>query len=332
MPEGRLRNKTDVLFISAFQAPFIQEDLDTLSKHFRVRALRGSGFWFAVKIAFAALRTDVVFCWFASVYASVAVMVATWLGLKSVIVLGGVDIAKDERLGYGIWLSGWKSKLVRYALQHASRVLAGDVSMKKEAMRLAEYSGANITYLGPGFDSEFWKPLGAKEPDVLTVAAVSDHRTMCRKGIDILIEAARRLPQFTFIVVGVDAKFVFDLNPPANMTFHGYVPRQELLPYYRNAKIYCQPSVNEALCYTLREAMLCGCIPVASDVGGMPTAVSGIGVLVPPGNVDALVAGILKAMQMSDQDGEKGRSRMVALYPQEKRAAELVKLIEGMAP
>jgi len=291
----------------------------------------GNGIIHAVKIAVAVLRSDVVYCWFASTYAAVAVIVARWFGIPSIIVLCGVDIAKDERLGYGIWLSPWKARLVRYAMRNAHRVLVGDVSMKKEAIRLAEYSGGNIVYVPPGFDSEYWKPLGEKEPHILTVAAVRDYRTMRRKGIDILIETARRLPQFTFSVVGVDAQYTFDLNPPANITFHGFVPRKELLPYYRAAKIYCQPSLHEALCYTLREAMLCGCIPVASEVGGMPTAVSGIGVLVPPANVDALVAGLLKAMQMPDDVGAKGRARIVALYPYDKRASELQRLIEGLA-
>ena len=257
-------------------------------------------------------------------------MVAGWLGLKSVIVLGGVDIAKDERLNYGIWLSGWKSKLVRYALRHASRVLVSDLSMKREAVRLAEYSGANIFYVPPGLDPEFWKPLGVKEDHILTVAVATNQLRMSLKGIDVLIETARRLPQFTFHVVGVDPEFTFDVNTPANMTFYSAAPRKELLPFYQSAKIYCQPSLHEALSYTLREAMLCECIPVTSDVGGMTTAVSGIGVLVPPGNVDALVAGLLKAMQLPPGVGTKARARIVALYPQEKRVSELCKLIDGM--
>ncbi len=291
----------------------------------------GNGIIHAVKIAVAVLRSDVVYCWFASTYAAVAVIVARWFGIPSIIVLGGVDVAKDERLGYGIWLSPWKAKLVRYAMRNAHRVLVSDVSMKKEAIRLAEYSGGNIVYVPPGFDSEFWKPLGEKEQHILTVAVASNQKRLRVKGIDVLIESARRLPQFSFHIVGVDGSAVFDLNPPANMTFHPAVPRKELLPLYRSAKIYCQPSLHEALCYTLREAMLCGCIPVASEVGGMPTAVSGIGVLTPPANVDALVAGLLKAMQMPDDVGAKGRARIVALYPHNKRTSELQRLIGGLA-
>ncbi|HTK82416.1 MAG TPA: glycosyltransferase family 4 protein [Bacteroidota bacterium] len=325
-----LKRETDILFIAAFQAPFVQEDIDILSKHFRVKTLIGHGFGQVLKIALGVLRADVVYCWFGSVYASVAVMIAGWIGIKSVIAIGGVDISKDERLNYGIWTSGWKSKFVRYAFRHASRLLVSDLSMKAAAMRLAEYSGANIVYVPPALDSEFWKPLGVKEEHILTVASAANHQRMRLKGFDILTEAARRLPQFTFHVVGVDPTVTFELQPPANMTFYPARPRKELLPFYQSAKIYCQPSVHEALCYTLREAMLCECIPVASEVGGMTTAVSGIGVLVPPENVDALVGGLLRAMRMTHEAGEKGRARMVALYAKEKREAELPRLVEGL--
>ncbi len=325
-----MKRPLDILFVSTFQAPFIQDDLDILLKHYRVRPCVGKGAFHALKIIFEVLRTDIVFCWFASVYASIAVNVASMFGIKSVIVLGGVDIANDQRLGYGIWLSRWKSALVRNALRKANRVIVSDLSMKQKAIQLAMYSGGNIIYLPLGLDSEYWKPLGEKEPYILTVAAVAHHQRMLVKGIDGLIEAARRLPQYTFIVVGVEANVVFDYNPPANMTFKAAVPRKELLPYYSSAKVYCQPSVYEAFSLTLREAMLCECIPVASDVGGMPTAVSGVGLLVPPSNVDALVAALLKAMQMHPDAGAKARARIVALYPKEKRETELCRLLEGL--
>lgn len=275
-------------------------------------------------------RSDVVYCWFASVYAAAAVITAKMFGVKSVIVLGGVDIAKNSALGYGIWLSPWRAKLVRAAITKADRVFVGDRTMQEDAVRLAEYSGNNIFHLSPAFDTEFWKPMGEKEQEILTVAFVPDQRTMRRKGIDVLIEAARVLSEFTFTVIGVDPKQVVHLHPPENIRFRAVLPRKELLQFYQKAKVYCQPSIHEALCYTLREAMLCGCIPVASDTGGMPTAVSGIGILVPPGNVDMLVVGIMQAMKQSNDAGLKGRSRVVALYAKEKREAELPRYIEDL--
>jgi glycosyltransferase involved in cell wall biosynthesis len=325
------RRAIDILFLSTFRAPFIQDDIDILSRRYRLKVLTGHGFSHVFRIILAVIKTDIVYCWFGSVYSSVAVRMARIIGCKSVIVLGGVDIAKNRELGYGIWLSWWKSRLVRYAFLHANRMLVSDPSMKKEASRLAGYSGANIFVVPAGFDSGFWKPMGEKELQVLTVAAVSDKVKFRRKGIDLLIEAARQMPATTFVLVGVKSELLLEYNPPGNITFHPLVPREELLALYRKAHVYCQPSREEAFCYTLREAMLCECVPVASEVGGMPTAVSGVGVLIPPSSVEGLVAGILKAMKMGREAGEKSRVRIVSLYPKDKRTAEVCKHIEALA-
>ena len=319
------------MFISTFQAPFIQDDLDLLEKHFHVSRLIGHGLRQVFYIPLQTIQSDVVFCWFASVYAAVAVMFARLLGKKSIIVLGGVDVARDESLQYGLWLNRWKAILARYALTHADRVFVGDPAMKDDAVRLARYEGNNIEYLPPGFDSEYWKPLGEKEPLVLTVAAVGDNQRVRVKGIDTLLEAAQVLTNVRFIIIGVTAAVARTLKVPENVAIHGLMPREELLPFYRKAKIYCQPSAREAVGYSLREAMLCGCIPVVSDVGGLRTAAAGIGMLVRPGNAEALVVAIQKALRVGNAVAAKARAHIVALYPQQARTSALVSAVERVA-
>src|SRR2546425_12958201 len=100
--------------------------------------------------------------------------------------------------------------------------------------------------------------------DALPIFAVVKERRRLRvKGIDILAEAARRLPGMTFIVIGVDSHLTGNVQPPLNMRFLPVMNRMELLPYYQRAKVYCLPSLREGLPNSLCEAMLCGCIPVA---------------------------------------------------------------------
>ena len=323
-----MKQDTRVLFVSAFHAPFIQDDLDILEPRFHVRRLIGSGVVQIFRILFAVPRSDVIVCWFASVYGAVATIVGRFFGVKTIIILGGVDVAKHDELKYGLWRSAWKSGLVRSAIVHAGCVAVGDLSLRESAIKLAGYDGRNILSLPPGFDNEFWKPVGEKESIVLTVAAVRDSRRLMVKGIDVLIEAARILPNIRFQVVGLDPRLVAGLGAPANMWFEEAKRREDLLPLYRKAKVYCQPSRIEAVSYTLREAMLCGCLPVVSDVGGMPTAVAGIGYLVPPADTDALVAALHQAMASEGELAGKSRARIVALYPREKRVADLVSIVE----
>jgi len=186
-------------------------------------------------------------------------------------------------------------------------------------MKRAEYDGANIRYLPTAYDSFFWKPVGVKEPVVLTVAVVDDEMRIRLKGIDILVEAARTLRDTQFIVIGINPNLTRKLQLPANVNVQSWVERKQLLPFYRRAKVFCQPSLREGLPNTLCEAMLCGCIPVATHVGGNPTAVGDAGVLVPPNNADVLAEGIRQALAMPEEVGAKARARIVALFPKEKR-------------
>jgi len=325
------RSKRAILFISAFDTPFIRDDIDLLEKHFIVRRQIGHGPGAILKIAGRAFRCDLVFCWFASVYAFFGVAIGKILGIKSVIVVGGVDVARDEELQYGIWLSPWRARLVRYALRTASRVLVVDPSLKDDAIRLAAYDGRNICYLPTGYDPAAWKPAGVKESMVLTVAVVNDRSRLRVKGIELLVAAARRLPGLTFIVIGVDRGLSEGLEPPLNMRFHPVMRRSELLPYYQRAKVYCQPSVREGLANTLCEAMLCGCVPVASDVGGNRTAVGDAGILIPPRDLESLVAGLQQAVRKSSDAGTKARARIVELFPREKRETELLAMLDSLA-
>ena len=318
-----------ILLVSAIDAPFVQDDVGLLQKHFRLQKQIGHGFFAILKIFIHILTCDVVFCWFASVYAFVSVFLSKMFGIKSIVVVGGVDAAKDKELDYGIWLNPWKAKLVRYVFKNASKILVVDPSLKESAVQLAHYEGKNIQYVATGYDANFWKPLGEKEPIVLTVAVVNDERTFRIKGIDLLLDVANKLPDVTFLLIGVNSNLVLKKRPPLNMKFIDKLPRKELLYYYQRAKVYCQPSRREGLPNALCEAMLCGCIPVATDVGGNPTAVGDTGILIPASNSEILTEAIKQALSMDENMGIRARARIVSLFPREKRETEIVRIIEG---
>jgi glycosyltransferase involved in cell wall biosynthesis len=318
-----------ILLVSAIDAPFVQDDVELLQKHFRLQKQIGHGFFAILKIFIHILTCDVVFCWFASVYAFVSVFLSKMFGIKSIVVVGGVDAAKDKELGYGIWLNPWKAKLVRYVFKNASKILVVDPSLKESAVQLAHYEGKNIQYVATGYDANFWKPLGEKEPIVLTVAVVNDERTFRIKGIDLLLDVANKLPDVTFLLIGVNSNLVLKKRPPLNMKFIDKLPRKELLYYYQRAKVYCQPSRREGLPNALCEAMLCGCIPVATDVGGNPTAVGDTGILIQASNSEILTEAIKQALSMDENMGIRARARIVSLFPREKRETEIVRIIEG---
>jgi glycosyltransferase involved in cell wall biosynthesis len=77
----------------------------------------------------------------------------------------------------------------------------------------------------------------------------------------------------------------------------GYVPfGPELLELYRGAHLFVHVSLTEGVPQVLAEALASGTPVVATDVGGVATALErgGAGLLVPPDDVDALVAAVLR--------------------------------------
>ncbi len=323
-----MNDTPNILFTATFDTPFISTDLAILQKHFQVTPVPASGIA-ALKKYFTLLRYhDITFSWFASVYSSILVWLAKRTKKKSIIILGGVDVAKIPELRYGIWNSWWKSKVVRYGIKNAGIVLAVDESLRQNAQQLAQYDGGNIQVLPTGFDPAFWKPEGRKHNAVLTVA---NCRTMLRikiKGIDFLLNIARALPAVHFIIVGITPHISHQLSVPSNVSIHGPLPQTELLAHYQQAKIYFQPSLREGLPNTLCEAMLCECHPIGTAVGGIPHAIGDTGTIVRYGDGESAAQAIASAMRMENNAG--ARERIATHFALQQREEKLVKLVTAL--
>lgn len=284
-------------------------------------------------IALGVRRSDIVYTWFASTYAASAVASARALRKPSVIAIGGADVAGIPDIGYGMWVSPWKSRLASYALRKADRVIAVDPFLKGEAVRRAGYDGRNIDVLPTGYDAGFWTPEGEKADEVLTVAACDSEVRLGVKGVGLLIESARLLPATAFTIVGVEEPYAgrLRLGAPSNVEILGRLTRDEVRALYRKSKVYCQPSRFEGLPNAVCEAMLCGCIPVCTDVGGMLTAVDGHGFLVPDGNARALSSAIGEALRGPSGRGADARDYISSHFTLERREMGLVNLIGALA-
>lgn len=319
------------MFVSAFLTPFMKDDLDILERNFTVRKRIGHGVLHVFRIASSVFQTDIVFCWFGSVYAAVAVAFARFSGGRAIVCLAGVDVSKEPEYNYGIWLTPWKARLLRYALRSADAVLVVAPFMKEDAKRLAKYDGANITYFPAGIDGTYWKPSGVKQPVVLTVAVANDRTNVIRKGLDILIATAKLMPTVPFTVIGTDPERVAEFHPPQNITFLGKLPREQLLPHYQRAKVYCHPARREGMPNTLLEAMACGCLPVATDTCGHPVAIGGEGILVPVADQYSLSEALVKALMTDDETGLRARTRIISLFAKETHERELLRMIHELA-
>jgi glycosyltransferase involved in cell wall biosynthesis len=312
-----------VLFSSTLFTPFIEEDFHTLSALFTVERLIASGVSALIRLPFAVMRSDITFTWFGSVYSGYTVFLARLFHKKSIIVVAGVDASRDREIDYGIWLTPWKARVVRYAYRHADRVLPVDQFLENEVRRLADYEGKNLKTIPFGYDGNEWQGGGPKEDLVLTVASCENESRLRKKGIDKLIDAARRLNTLRFQIIGIQPSLIQKMSVPANVEIIPFIPQRELLPYYQRAKVYCQPSFTEGLPNTLCEAMLCGCIPVGTIAGGIPTAIGENGFLVSYRDQEGLVRALKEAMTSPTDRGLAARTRILQEFPRGRRLEAL---------
>jgi glycosyltransferase involved in cell wall biosynthesis len=321
--------RVKILFTSTLNTPFIQQDLSHLRRHFESDHLLTIGLRAPAKIFSAVRHSDVTFTWFASSYAYCVVQTAAALGKPSILVVGGVDAARMPEIGYGIWLNPWKSILVGSALRKASRVLVVDESLRERVCGLARYGGENIRVLPTGYDAAFWRPEGSKDPEVLTVAACHDRPRFLAKGVDRFIECARHMPDVRFRLIGLGPSLRAEIRDSltSNLELLPYLQPAELRVAYQRARVYCQLSRSEGFPNSVCEAMLCGCVPVGTAVGGIPTAVGAAGYLVSADDTDRIVETLRDALVAPESVATRARERIAGQFSSGQRERGLVEAV-----
>jgi glycosyltransferase involved in cell wall biosynthesis len=106
---------------------------------------------------------------------------------------------------------------------------------------------------------------------------------------------------------------------PERLRITGRVETDELVRLYQRASLVVVPSLYEGFGLPATEAMACGAPVVASRAGALPEVMEtgGGGVLVAPGDPDALAKGIATLLEQPEARarlGAEARARVVAAY------------------
>jgi glycosyltransferase involved in cell wall biosynthesis len=141
------------------------------------------------------------------------------------------------------------------------------------------------------------------------------------KGVDVLAEAWRiaapRVPDATLYIVGkgtlheIPARLVAEL--PGRTRWTDVLPTAEVARALDDASVLVLPSRSEGLGRVLVEAFCRGRGAVASDVGGIRDLVTDghAGLLVPPGDVDALAEALVRLLsdrRLAERLGAQART------------------------
>lgn len=140
-------------------------------------------------------------------------------------------------------------------------------------------------------ERDFEIPAGA--PILITVSVLRP-----AKGIEVLLDTVRRVPDAYFLIVGGGPKeeefreLAAKSGAGERVRWAGF--RTDVDELLAGADVFVHPSLVDAFPTVLLEAMAAGLPVVASGVGGIPEIVNpGVtGKLVPPGDADALASAL----------------------------------------
>ena len=149
-----------------------------------------------------------------------------------------------------------------------------------------------------------------------------------RKGGEIIVELAKRIPDYEFIFAGIDNSDIAEDLP--NIKCLGYVTPDELKELYSKTQFYFQLSLFEGFGVAICEAMLCECIPVVSNVNFLPGIIGDSGFILKKRNVDMLEKLVNIAFTSNyDNLEKKARARVVDNFSYQNRKDKLLNFLNS---
>jgi glycosyltransferase involved in cell wall biosynthesis len=199
------------------------------------------------------------------------------------------------------------------------RTVAGVVATSRWTRRwlVAAYGldPERVLVAEPGVDPAPLAPGSDDGSALLCVAAVTTP-----KGYDVLAAALRTLGDLAWTCQGVGTTSIEpDLAAGVGdaVRLAGPMRRAELDATYAEADLLVLASRAETYGMVVTEALARGLPVVATDVGGVREALGGAGVLVPPGDADALAGALRRWLTDADHRDEQravARTRRTTLH------------------
>jgi glycosyltransferase involved in cell wall biosynthesis len=233
----------------------------------------------------------------------------------------------------------------RFAARRAARVLAPDASMTDDVLRNLGVDESKVALVPNAIDlSLVDRKIPEADLGIPREARVllSVGRLESNKGFSHLVKALSRIPEdFLWLLAGegperrnLEAEIEREgLRERAR--FLGRVSDDELHALYERCELFVHPTLYEGSSMVTLEAMAHRKAVVATRVGGIPDKIleGENGLLVPPGDVDALARAVVEALSGGDRLrswGTKSRAIVESRFSWSRRVKELVSLYEGI--
>jgi glycosyltransferase involved in cell wall biosynthesis len=321
--------KQSILFVYVNYSSFVNADFEILSAFANVtkyqfkpgKGIARTGFELLKELIFLiinGLKFDTVFVWFGDYHSLLPVLFAKIFRKKSFVVIGGYDVSTLSDYKYGAFNHPIRAFFTRNTFKYVGTCFTVADALRNKLLLINPKAKAET--IATSFDPEKFNFSGFERPKrIITVSATENHQRLMVKGLDRFRELATRLPEFEFEIIGAAETVKSYFEPiPANLSLLPPQPFDQLTKIYQDASFYAQLSRSEGLPNALCEAMLCGCIPVGTNVGDIQVTIGNTGLVTDDWNPEIL-ANFIRSNHNNIQLRDLARERIITRYNPAKR-------------
>lgn len=265
---------------------------------------------YSIYKAFVLSKPDIVVCFYVK-HAYPLFILKKLLGFRLCVYAMGDDI----NLGRSVI----ENLLRKIVYIHSDKILAVSEDLK---IKIQKVHNIEVDVIPIGTNVDFFKPLQNKfelrqkwglNPTDLVILTVC--RLDKRKGIDLLIKSVAKFKNDNVkLLIAGEGKEAISLRALAErlrinkrVSFLGFRTKEELRELYNLADLFVLASYSEGLPRALLEAMSCGCVCIATKVGGITEVIKDFynGFLVSPGSYYEIYAKLVQYSSLSKTEREK---------------------------
>jgi glycosyltransferase involved in cell wall biosynthesis len=340
--------KAKLLYFHAGKSSFVLKDIEILQEKYNVvdfffdTSNKKEYLILFIKQKLFLLRhifgAKLIVCQFAGHHSFLPILFSKIFFKKSIVVAGGTDCVSFPSIGYGNFsnkllglTTAFSFKSCHLILPVHQTLVEYDYTYQPNDFKKQGYQffipkiKTPYQVIHNGYDSKKWFCDSVKEKNsFITIGAGLDSRFGFNlKGIDLIFEIAPQLPHCTFYIVG---GLGIDKHTSPNIKLLDKIPNTELRQFISDKQFYMQLSMSEGFPNALSEGMLCECVPIVSNVGGMPDIVADCGYILKQKNINELYELVNSALNNFEIDrlGKKARQRVVENYTFENRKEQLL--------
>ncbi len=336
-----------IFLVGPVQSTFVENDIKVLSKYHTVETLDslkiGRGIYAIFGMVMITLHTiwklfrcDVFVSWFADYYTLIPVVLSKLLGKKAIVIAGGFDVERLPNrpdLRIGARARKVRGFCAKYSLEWADYILPVSNYADRLLSEMTQSSKKTVLYNGVDLSQFADVDFENEREEILTVSQADSKAEYIRKGIDMFIELAKRLPSVKFVVAGLRGEALKIAHEQAKGV-HNYkvIPgplslERELKPLYERASAYCQFSLSETFGVAVVEAMACGTMPIISPNGALPEIAGKVGKIVH--QLDEAEQAVLQSFSLSPSE-RREIAKHAENFSLEKRAKKFEAVISEL--